>query len=499
VAGFIGLTRESLQMFAASPSRRLLLFAIGFSLTLICCSSASAQTEDITGGEIDPIKLFERGQNAHAKGDVARALTLYEEAIKLRPEFPEAEYQRGVALVALNRLPEAEAAFRRAIDLRKDWAWPYSALGNLLARLAQDKDAEPLLRRALQLGATDSVTLDSLSTVRFRANDKDEALALACRATEGESASAFAWTWRAAMERATGNVAAAATSINRSLQIEPKHVAALKERAELHADAGDYERAIDDLKAALAIRPGDKEISLRLAKFYELAGKTDEARTIYAAFGQSVESASPQSKGVINVIGTPEEIGSANSDDPTIAQPALEKLILKNPNNPALLARLGEIIRTGNPQKSLEYYAHANRLDPSNPKYATGYAAALIQSRRFNESVPILRKVINAVPNDYPAHANLATALYEMKNYAAALPEYEWLAAARPEIAAIYFFIATAHDNLGEYRQALDAYEKFLSRAEAAKNQLEIDKVNLRLPRLRDQIKRGQGAKPKKT
>jgi tetratricopeptide (TPR) repeat protein len=498
VAGFIGLTRESFQMFSASPSHRLLLFAIGFALTLICCSPGAAQTDDITGGEIDPIKLFERGQNAHAKGDVARALTLYEEAIKLRPEFPEAEYQRGVALVALNRLPEAEAAFRRAIDLRKDWASPFSALGNLLARLAQDKEAEPLLRRALQLGATDSVTLDSLSTVRFRAGDKDEALSLARRATEDENASAFAWTWRAAMERATGNAAAAATSINRSLQIEPKHVAALKERAELRADVGDYEHAIDDLKAALAIRPGDKEISLRLAKFYELAGKTDEARTIYEAFGQLVESASAQSKGIINVIGTPEEISAANSDDLTIAQPALEKLILKHPNNPALPARLGELIRTGNPQKSLEYYARANKLDPSNPNYATGYAAALIQSRRFNESVPILRRVIDAVPNDYPAHANLATALYEMKNYGAALPEYEWLAAARPEIAATYFFIATAHDNLGEYRQALDAYEKFLSRAKAAKNQLEIDKVNLRLPRLRDQIKRGQGTKPKK-
>lgn len=485
-------------MFSASPLHRLLLFAIVFPLTLICCFPGNAQTDDIAGGEADPIKLFERGQNAHAKGDVTRALALYEEAIKLRPEFPEAEYQRGVALVALNRLSEAEAAFRRAIALRKDWASPYSMLGNLLARLAQDKEAELLLRRALQLGATDSVTLDSLSTVRFRAGDKVEALSLARRATEDGDASAFAWTWRAAMERATGDVAAAANSINRSLQLEPKHVAALKERAELRGATGDYAHAIDDLKAALAVRPGDKEISVRLAKFYELAGRTAEARTIYEAFGQSVEATPAQVQGVINVVGTPEEIAAANSDDAKTARPALEKLIFKNPNNPALLARLGELIRIVDPQKSLEYYAHANKLDPSNPKYATGYAAALIQSRRFADAVPILRRVIADVPNDYVAHSNLATALFELKHYAQALPELEWLVNAQPERAITYFFIATAHDNLGEYRQALDAYEKFLSRAEAAKNQLEIDKVNLRLPRLRDQIKRGQGIKPKK-
>jgi tetratricopeptide (TPR) repeat protein len=95
------------------------------------------------------------------------------------------------------------------------------------------------------------------------------------------------------------------------------------------------------------------------------------------------------------------------------------------------------------------------------------------------------------------AHANLALALYELKRYAEALPEYNWLAASRPEIAATYFFIATAHDNLGEYQQALDAYEKFLSRADPISNKLDIEKVNLRLPRLRDQISRGQGSKRK--
>ena len=39
------------------------------------------------------------------------------------------------------------------------------------------------------------------------------------------------------MERATGNKEAALTSLNRSLQIEPNYVAALKERAELRLAA----------------------------------------------------------------------------------------------------------------------------------------------------------------------------------------------------------------------------------------------------------------------
>jgi tetratricopeptide (TPR) repeat protein len=89
-------------------------------------------------------------------------------------------------------------------------------------------------------------------------------------------------------------------------------------------------------------------------------------------------------------------------------------------------------------------------------------------------------------------------ALCELKRFAEALPEYEWLAGARPEVAVTYFFIAIAHDNLGQYEQALDAYQRFLSRADPTNNQLDIEKVNLRLPKLRDQISRGQGTTHKK-
>jgi tetratricopeptide (TPR) repeat protein len=486
-------------MFYQRRARQLLPGALTLLLVAVGCQLVSAQTGDPTDGETDPVKLFERGQNAHAKGDLARALALYEGALKLRPEFPEAEYQSGVALDALNRSAEAEKAFGRAIELRKDWVLPFSALGSLLARSARDKEAEPFLRRALQLGAKDSVTLDSLSAVRARAGDREEALALARRATDDDNATASTWAWRGALERTNGNKEAALTSLNRSLQIDNHYTPALKERAELRLEATDYQPAIEDLKAALSIKPSDKETSLRLAHAYELANQPDEAKRIYESIGYQVSGPGTvgENGSAGNVAGTPEEIAAANSDDPKVAQPALERLIVANPKNANLFARLGEVTRRTDPQKSAESYRRANEIDPANPKYATGYAAALIQLRRFAQAEPILRRVIAASTNEYVAHANLALALYELKRFAEALPEYEWLAASRPEIAATYFFIATAHDNLGEYQQALEAYQKFLSRADPVNNKLDIEKVNLRLPRLRDQISRGQGVKRK--
>jgi cytochrome c-type biogenesis protein CcmH/NrfG len=76
--------------------------------------------------------------------------------------------------------------------------------------------------------------------------------------------------------------------------------------------------------------------------------------------------------------------------------------------------------------------------------------------------------------------------------------EYKWISQTRPELTVVNYFIATAHDYLGEYEEALAAYEAFLSHADARVNQLEIEKVNLRLPSLRNQIKRGEGLKKDK-
>ncbi len=137
-------------------------------------------------------------------------------------------------------------------------------------------------------------------------------------------------------------------------------------------------------------------------------------------------------------------------------------------------------------------------MQPDNVDYATGFAAALVQARRFTEAITLLRRVIAAAPDNYAAHANLATALDGLKLYEQALVEYQWLAQAKPENAVVYFLIARCYDLLGEFESALLNYEKFLAQANAQQNELEIEKVQLRLPSLRNQIKRGAGAKRKK-
>jgi len=121
--------------------------------------------------------------------------------------------------------------------------------------------------------------------------------------------------------------------------------------------------------------------------------------------------------------------------------------------------------------------------------------AALVQAKQYEQAVNIFRRIIEIAPDNYTAHANLAISLFQLKRYPEAKNEYRWLAEKQPELAVIYYFLGIIHDQLTEYLDAMANYQRFLKLADAEKNRLEIEKVNLRLPTLQKQIKEKKGKK----
>jgi tetratricopeptide (TPR) repeat protein len=443
-----------------SSLRQTLVASLAALLVVAACAVCASAQDDELGAD-DPVRIFNRAQDAHAKGDVERAVELYDAALKLKPDFAEAEYQKGIALVSLKRMTEAEGALRRATAIKKDWSLPQVALGQLLARAGRESEAEPYLRRAVELDPKNLQALVTLAQVRARAGANADALKLIKRATELETATPAHWTLRAQIERLAGDRPSAAASIERALKLDPHNVEALAEHAEQRAASSDIQGATDDLKLAISF-----------------ASESDRAR-----LGKRLGEFEAQNKIV---------------DCSEGATPALEEIVKSNPKSASAHNCLGIAYRRGDPQKSLEHFAEALRLQPANANYATGYGAALVQLRRFDEAAAILRRVVDAKPETYEAHANLATALDELKQYDAALAEYKWLAAAKPDLVVLHFLVARDYDLLGDFEQALSEYEAFLANADAEKNRLEIDKVNLRLPSLRRQIEHNKGAKSKK-
>lgn len=473
--------------------QRRLVFAFVFALALVCARGAAAQETDEFGDTAaDPVKLFNRGQEAHAKKDYERALELYGEALQLRPEFPEAEFQRAGALIALRRVPEAEKSYRRAMVLRPAWALPHASLGLLLVRTeGREREAEPLLRRALELDPKNLTAAVALAELRTRAGDAAESVTLWRRAAELKPDDASLWTSLARAEVVAKDGAAALKSFGRAIEAEPGNVEARLGRADLLLASGEKERALEDVRALEAASKSDWKLAVAIANRFGLAGRKEEARRVYDSLAEE-SKASPEGRALHAALA---DVGCEDTPE---SRAALESLVSSDPKNAPALACLGLLTRTSQPERSLDFYRRASEAEPRNVDHAVGYAAALVQLRRFPEAVAILRRVTEAAPDKYEARANLAAALYEMKLYNEAVVEYKWISRARPELPVVHFFIATAHDRLGEYEAALEAYETFLARADARVNQLEIEKVNLRLPSLRNQVKRGEGLKKDK-
>jgi tetratricopeptide (TPR) repeat protein len=89
------------------PSRALFCLFLFGSLGLFCTPGAFGQDSEPAQ---DAVAIFNRAQDVHEKGDLAGAIKLYEQALKILPEFPEAEYQRGTAEIALVR-PRQKSRF----------------------------------------------------------------------------------------------------------------------------------------------------------------------------------------------------------------------------------------------------------------------------------------------------------------------------------------------------------------------------------------------------
>lgn len=476
-------------------SRQSLGVMLALMLVLLCVAQARAQGSDdvIDDTDADPVKVFERGQNAHALGDeenLKLALEFYEEALKLRPEFPEAEFQKGTALVALGRAAEGEKSLRRAAELNPKWALPPATLGSLLARQNRDGEAEPLLRRALELEPANRIALLSLADLRTRAGDKKASLDLLRRATEDEEVKASDWVARGEAERATGDAAAAMRSFTRAISIDSDFAPARVRRAEMLVDAGDADNATRDLQAVGEAVVSDVKLAMHVANLYARLGRNPEALRTLDGLPEELK----QSDAVV-VLRT--AITTQGEETPE-AIAALEALLKREPRNASINARLGSIYRVSDPPRSLQHYRTAIEIEPTSVDYATGYGAALLQARKFEEAARVLRQVVAAAPENYTAHANLATALDELKLYREAIEQYQWLNRARPELAIVLFLIARAHDLLGEYNEALIFYETFVTKADPQVNRLEVEKVALRLPSLRNQIKLGEGVKKKK-
>jgi Flp pilus assembly protein TadD len=183
-------------------------------------------------------------------GRDGEAEAMYRRAIQLRPTYWQNHSALGIFLLRRGRLDEAQEVFRRVLELRPESDTGYVNLAAAYILAGKHTEAEPLLLAALRLNPTYE-THNNLGTVYYALGKYDEA----------------AREWQAAIDGG-GKEAIFFSNLGDALR---------QLRRESEA-ARAYDQAIDLGRQAVATRPDDHESRAGLAMALAGRGQCGPAR-----------------------------------------------------------------------------------------------------------------------------------------------------------------------------------------------------------------------------
>ena len=428
----------------------------------------------------DAIKLFYQGQDVHAKGDLKSALDFYSKALKIKPDFPEAEFQRAAIYILFKRYDEAEKSLKHCLQLKPDWDIALTELGNVHVQKRDYEEAEEILTQAVSKNPKNFAAYSYLSEVFVNSKTSQKKLLTLLgnlnKLTTNNKTPVSIWVSKARVERSLGKLGSASSSIESALSLNPKNKQALAESIKIAFAQKRSSEALKRAKVFNSSYPNSDTAKFLFAKSLHINEKSEEALEV-------LNSIKKPSQPVLELKTT---ISSNNNTAPA----SLEKLLKDNPDNVSVLGKLCFLLRVNNPQKALTYCQKALELEKSNINYAIGYGAALVQLKQYQKAAAIFTNLLKYDAENYTVRANLATAFFQLKLYARAKIDYQWIVKQKPDLAVGFYFLAICYDKLQEYKDALVAYEQFLQLADTDKMALEIGKVNLRLSSLKKQVKK---------
>lgn len=152
--------RESSQPNEELAQRMVLLSQVGcgelsevageIGRDLLSQVAKTAATKPLENDDIDEAEeWFNQGNELLKKGDFIGAVTSYDQALQLEPDFHEAWYNRGVALVNLGQFEQAITSWDKALQFKPDDNEAWYNRGLVLSNLGQFEQAIASFDKAL--------------------------------------------------------------------------------------------------------------------------------------------------------------------------------------------------------------------------------------------------------------------------------------------------------------------------------------------------------------
>ena len=222
--------------------------------------------------------LVEQAASHEDKGELKEALAQLDQALQLRPVFPEALRLRGLVVCQLGELEKALGDFSEAIRLQPAEATAYYYRGQAHLDLEKFDEAIHDFSEAIRLKPDAWPAFQRRALAHAGKGAYDAALEDFARAIElnGRVASIFLDRARTQLDRKEWDAALA--DLDRAGQLDPRSPAVYAFRAVAHKALNQPDKAIQDYTARLKLEPKNAQVyNLRAAVHY---GKDDFAAAI---------------------------------------------------------------------------------------------------------------------------------------------------------------------------------------------------------------------------
>jgi tetratricopeptide (TPR) repeat protein len=236
--------------------------------------------------------LLVRGRAYFNRSEYNLAVADYTEALKLKPDYGEAFFYRGLAHYYKGEFDQALSAFSAALGYAEvSEAFLYRGLIHDLKENPDSgtRDYDAALRaagaeepEAASSGAEGAFIKEMVAGRRLEREGKtDEAAAAYTRALARSPGSAPAYQYRAGVSLKKGEYQKAIADYDAALGVRPAYVSALTGRGDACYAAGDYDRAIADYTEAARYNPGLSRTFNSRGNAYFKKGEYDRAIADY--------------------------------------------------------------------------------------------------------------------------------------------------------------------------------------------------------------------------
>jgi tetratricopeptide (TPR) repeat protein len=429
---YLLLTWAAADLCAGWRHRRVVLggFATVILVALIFCAriqvsywrnSESLWTHTVVCTSDNFIGHSNLGITLFQKGRVDEAITQYQTALQIKPDYTEVHNNLGNALFQKGNADEAIAQYQQALQINPYYAEACYDLGNALFQKGNVDEAIAHFQQALQIKPDYAEACYNLGTALLQKGNVDEAIAHFQQALQikPDYMEAHINLGNALLQK--GNVDEATTHFQKALQIKPGDAEACYNLGNALLQKGNVDEAITHLQQALQINPDDAEACYTLGNALLQKGKVDEAIAQY------------------------------------------QKALQINPDYAEACYTLGNaLFQKGKVDEAMVHFQKALQIKPANAKAHNNLGSALLQKGQVDEAIAQYQKALQ-INSDYAgACYNLGNALLQKGDIDEAIAQYQRALQINPDFADARYNLGKILCQEGRVGEAITHLQKTL-------------------------------------